>query len=189
MLVEGIKVAAEQWDMADQAIHVKGLEPAGYDPRVLKGMGLAYGTSGRGACHLRATFYKPELAGMIDRDQIEEKAKMFVTWEDRLTFFDTLILCRFYRDMYQWQELATMVKATTGLDLTTEEMIALARRITDLTRQFNIQEGLTSEDDKLPGRFSKEVLPESGKTVSEDDMQILLTNYYKARDWAEDGMV
>jgi aldehyde:ferredoxin oxidoreductase len=55
--------------MADQAIHVKGLEPAGYDPRVLKGMGLAYGTSDRGACHLRATFYKPELAGMVDPEK------------------------------------------------------------------------------------------------------------------------
>ena len=46
----------------DMAVHVKGLEPAGYDPRVLKGMGLAYATSDRGACHLRATFYKPELS-------------------------------------------------------------------------------------------------------------------------------
>lgn len=46
-------------------MHVKGLEPAGYDPRVLKGVGLGYATSDRGACHLRATFYKPELSGMI----------------------------------------------------------------------------------------------------------------------------
>ena len=58
-LAKGIKSAAKEWGMEDQAIHVKGLEPAGYDPRVLKGMGLAYGTASRGACHLRATFYKP----------------------------------------------------------------------------------------------------------------------------------
>ena len=59
--------------MEDVAVHVKGLEPAGYDPRVLKGMGLAYAVSDRGACHLRTTFYKPELTGMIDPSQIEGK--------------------------------------------------------------------------------------------------------------------
>jgi aldehyde:ferredoxin oxidoreductase len=41
-------------------------------------MGLAYATSDRGACHLRATFYKPELAGMIEPGQIENKASMLL---------------------------------------------------------------------------------------------------------------
>ena len=56
ILAKGIRFAADSWGMTDQAIHVKGLEPAGYDPRVLIGMGLAYGTSDRGAYHLRARF-------------------------------------------------------------------------------------------------------------------------------------
>jgi aldehyde:ferredoxin oxidoreductase len=84
---------------------VKGMEPAGYDPRVLKGMGLTFATAPRGACHLRTTFYKPELAGMIPPDQIEDKAEMLIDFEDRLNIFDTLILCRFYRDLYSWEEL------------------------------------------------------------------------------------
>lgn len=86
VLSKGIRYAAKVFNMEDQAIHVKGMEPAGYDPRVLKGMGLAYATSDRGACHLRATFYKPELSGMIAPDQIEGKAKLFIDFEDRLTF-------------------------------------------------------------------------------------------------------
>lgn len=48
ILAKGIEYAADEFGMTDQAIHVKGLEPAGYDPRVLKGMGLSYGTSPRG---------------------------------------------------------------------------------------------------------------------------------------------
>ncbi len=187
-LANGIKVAADQWGMADQAIHVKGLEPPGYDPRVLKGMGLSYGTSDRGACHLRATFYKPEIAGMIAPDQIEGKSEMFTEWEDRLTFFDALILCRFYRDMYQWEELGEMVRGTMGLDLSDDDMRAIAKRITDNTRLFNLREGLTPEDDKLPKRFSKQVIPEAGKIISEQDMQLLLQNYYKARGWDENGV-
>jgi aldehyde:ferredoxin oxidoreductase len=187
-LAEGIKAVAKAWNMEDQAIHVKGMEPAGYDPRVLKGMGLAYGTSDRGACHLRATFYKPELAHMIDPDQIEGKAKMFAEWEDRLTVFDALILCRFYRDLYQWDELAAMIKGVTGLELARSHMRAIAARITDGTRRFNIREGLTPEEDKLPKRFHTEVLPETGKSITEEQMEQLLRDYYKARGWDANGV-
>lgn len=187
LLAKGIKEVAKEWGMEDQAIHVKGLEPAGYDPRVLKGMGLAYGTSDRGACHLRATFYKPELSGLIDPDQIQDKASMFAEWEDRLTFFDTLILCRFYRDLYQWAELSTIIEGTTGLKLDKEGMRYIAARVASDTRRFNIREGLTPEDDRLPRRFHKEAL-ESGKVITEGDMNSLLQDYYKSRGWNKDGV-
>ncbi|MBS3808869.1 MAG: aldehyde ferredoxin oxidoreductase family protein [Desulfobacterales bacterium] len=186
-LAGGIKQAAKKWSMEETAVHVKGLEPAGYDPRVLKGMGLSYATSDRGACHLRATFYKPELAGMIDRDQIEGKAEMFAEWEDRLTVFDCLVLCRFYRDLYQWEELGRMIKAVTGLDMDKDEMRALAANVTDNARRFNIREGLTPEDDTLPKRFHREVLPETGQIITEEQMDTLLKEYYKARGWDEAG--
>jgi aldehyde:ferredoxin oxidoreductase len=186
-LAQGIKKAAREWGMEDQAIHVKGLEPAGYDPRVLKGMGLAYGTSDRGACHMRATFYKPELAGMVDPDAIEGKAAVFVEWEDRLTFFDALMLCRFYRDLYQWDSLATMLRGSTGLDLGVEDMKTIARRITDETRTFNLREALRPADDHLPKRFYTEALPETGKSISEAQMAQLLKDYYRVRGWDEQG--
>ncbi|MBW1703501.1 MAG: aldehyde:ferredoxin oxidoreductase, partial [Deltaproteobacteria bacterium] len=186
-LARGIKAAAEEWGMEDQAIHVKGLEPAGYDPRVLKGMGLAYGTASRGACHLRATFYKLELTGMVDPDQIEGKAAVFVEWEDRLTIFDTLILCRFYRDLYQWGELETIIGSTTGLKLSTDDMRSIATAVTDNTRRFNIREGLQIEDDRLPKRFHNEAL-ESGQVITEDEMKTLLKEYYRSRGWDEKGI-
>ena len=187
-LARGIKIVSRQWGMEEQAVHVKGLEPAGYDPRVLKGMGLAYGTSDRGACHLRATFYKPELAGMIDPDVIEGKAEMFAEWEDRLTLFDCLILCRFYRDLYQWEELAEMINATTGLQLSTEQMRKIARSVTDNARWFNIREGLTPDEDKLPQKFYKEIIPEKEKIITEEQMNTMLKEYYKARGWDENGV-
>jgi len=186
-LARGIKHAAKEWGMEDQAIHVKGLEPAGYDPRILKGMGLAYGTSDRGACHLRATFYKPELSGMVDRDEIEGKAKVFAEWEDRLTIFDTLVLCRFYRDLYQWEQLAEMIKGTTGLDLDVKAMRRIAANVTDDVRRFNLQEGLTRQDDLLPPRFHKEPLPETQKVITAEQMDQMLKEYYQVRGWNERG--
>jgi len=188
VLARGIKAAAREWGMEDQAIHVKGLEPAGYDPRVLKGMGLAYGASDRGACHLRATFYKPELAKMIDPDQIEGKAAMFAEWEDRITLFDAMVLCRFFRDLYPWEQLGTIIKASTGLDLNRDAMRSIAAAIADNTRRFNLREGLEPEDDYLPKRFHLEALPETGKVITEEDMRRLLGDYYQARGWNERGI-
>jgi aldehyde:ferredoxin oxidoreductase len=188
VLARGIRHAAKQWDMEDRAVHVKGLEPAGYDPRVLKGMGLAYATSDRGACHLRATFYKPELAGMIDPDQIEGKAAMFAEWEDRLTVFDCLILCRFYRDLYQWDQLSEIIRAVTGLEMDTTSMRLLAKNVSDNARRFNIREGLTPDDDRLPKHFHKHALPETNKIITEKQMARLLKEYYKARGWNKDGI-
>lgn len=187
VLARGIRHAAKMWSMEDRAIHVKGLEPAGYDPRVLKGMGLAYGTSDRGACHLRATFYKPELSGLIDRDQIEGKAEMFAEWEDRLTVFDCLVLCRFYRDLYQWEELGRMIRAATGLAMDKEAMRALAASVTNNARRFNIREGMTPADDRLPKRFHREVLPETNQVITEEQMEVLLKEYYRARGWDAAG--
>ncbi len=186
-LARGIKYTAKEWDMEDQTIHVKGLEPAGYDPRALKGMGLAYGTSARGACHLRATFYKPELSGMIDPDRIDGKAKMFTEWEDRLTIFDAMILCRFYRDLYQWDELFTIIQATTGIKLNIQEIRTIAAAILDNIRRFNLREGLTPEDDRIPRRFFREALPETGKIITENQMTQLLNEYYRERGWNEKG--
>ncbi len=187
-LARGIKEAAREWHMEDQAIHVKGLEPAAFDPRVLKGMGLAYASSPRGACHLRATFYKPELSKMIDPDQIEGKAEMFAAWEDRLTIFDTLILCRFYRDMYQWEELQTMIKGCTGLDLRIKDMRRIAAGISDRARVFNLREGVVPADDRLPERFYTEKLGKDGKIIRREHMQKMLSDYYRARGWGSDGL-
>lgn len=187
-LASGIRVAAKAWGMEDQAIHVKGMEPAGYDPRVFKGMGLAYGISDRGACHLRTTFYKAELSGMIDPDKIDGKAEMFTDWEDRMAVFDALILCRFYRDIYPWEKLAILIEGVTGMTLDKGGMRRLAAWIADNTRRFNLREGLTPDQDRLPMRFHTEPLPETGKVITEEAMDQLLHDYYKARGWDDQGI-
>jgi aldehyde:ferredoxin oxidoreductase len=174
--------------MSEQAIHVKGMEPAGYDPRLLKGMGLSYATSDRGACHLRTTFYKAELSGLIDPQRIEGKADVLVDWEDRLTLFDTLVLCRFYRDLYPWESLATILEAATGWKLDTDELRSVAAAVSDNTRRFNLREGLRPADDRLPVRFFREPLPETGQVMTEQQFEQLLREYYRARGWSPAGM-
>jgi len=187
LLANGIVAASRQWGLEDLAIHVKGLEPAGYDPRKLKGMGLTFGTSPRGACHLRTTFYKPELSGLIPPDQIEQKAAMLIDYEDRLNIFDTLVLCRFYRDLYSWEELTKVIPLITGKETSEEKLHHIAAHIADMTRQFNIREGLQVEDDHLPKRFYQEALPEGG-SLTRSEMEYMLQDYYQLRGWDNEGI-
>jgi len=184
ILSEGVRHAAKVWGMEETAIHVKGLEPAGFDPRVLKGMGLAYATSDRGACHLRATFYKSELSGQIDPDQVKGKARLFVDYEDKMTLFDALILCRFYRDLITWEDLQEIIKSACNLSLKKKELKAMASGIINLARAFNQREGVTQKEDKLPRRFFREVLQETGKAIQPQDMEVMLKEYYALRGWA-----
>ena len=186
VLAEGIKVAAREWDLEDIAVHVKGLEPAGYDPRTLKGMGLAYATSDRGACHLRATFYKPELAGMIPPDQIEGKAEMFLEFEDRLAIFDTLILCRFYRDFYLWDVLADIIHKATGMKADEKVLKEKARSVANQIRRFNLREGMQPEDEQLPKALLRP-LQDSGNAITEEELDVMLKEYYQLHGWDEKG--
>jgi aldehyde:ferredoxin oxidoreductase len=189
ILAEGIRHAAKVWQMEDIAIHVKGLDPAGYDPRVLKGMGLANATSDRGACHLRATFYKAELGGMIPMDQMEGKAKLFLEFEDRFNIHDSLILCRFYRDIYwDWNYLSTMVEVTTGLKLDETGLRKISSRIQTGSRKFSLREGLSPKEDTLPKRFFDEPLGKDGKTISREELQKMLQDYYSLRNWNGEGI-
>jgi aldehyde:ferredoxin oxidoreductase len=186
ILAEGIKSASRELGLEDLAIHVKGLEPAAYDPRVLKGMALAYGTSDRGACHLRATIYKAELSGMADPGAVEGKAELLIDYEDRHTLFDTLILCRFFRDLIPWEDISTIYEATTGLKLNREGLKKTCSTIMDATRRFNLREGLTKRDDDLPPRFYTEPIGKN-KVLKREEYQLMLSRYYQLRGWDEEG--
>ncbi len=183
ILAEGIRYASKKWGLEDLAIHVKGMEPAGYEPRVLKGMGLAYATSDRGACHLRATFYKAELSGMMSPDQIEGKAEMVIDFEDRHTLFDSLIICRFFRDLYPWEAISVLIHATTGMKLDKKRLQMTASNITGKAREFNLREGVKRTDDVLPKRFFEERLQDSGKLLPRADFGKMLSDYYRLKGW------
>ena len=187
ILAEGIRHAAAVWHLEELAVHVKGMEPAGYDPRVLKGMGLGYATSDRGACHLRATFYKPELSGMIDPAETTDKAELFIDFEDRLTIFDSLILCRFFRDLYPWEKLSEMLEMITGETFERAKLSEVATRIADLVRRFNLREGMSPNADRLPKQLHRR-LKDSGKVITEKELGIMLNDYYCLRGWNRNGV-
>jgi aldehyde:ferredoxin oxidoreductase len=154
-----------------------------YEPRVLKGMALAYAISDRGACNLRASVYAAELAGKIAPETIEGKAKMVFDLEDQHALFDALILCRFFRGLYQWEQIARIIHATTGMDLDKEQLQGIASNIANKTREFNLREGMTAAADTLPNRLFSEKLEDSGKGITEDEFMKMRSEYYALRRW------
>ena len=183
ILADGIRNAAKEWGLEDIAVHVKGMEPPGYEPRALKGMGLAYATSDRGACHLRATVYKPELSGMAPPEQVEGKAELLLDYEDRHNVFDALILCRFYRDFYPWETISLIVSATTGMKADKQQLQQISANIRNKVREFNAREGMAREDNTLPARFFNEPLEDSGKILKKPEMDKMLSDYYRLTGW------
>jgi len=180
LLGPGIKQVAADLGLEELAVHVKGLEPAGFDPRVLKGMGLSYATAARGACHLRGTFYKAELSGEIPKEQIKGKAELQIDYEDRAAIFDTLILCRFFRDFIKWDELTELIAGTTGMRLSKAELQLMANRITERTRRYNLREGIDSSYDTLPPYLLAKP-NEEGASISREDLTTLLEQYNQIR--------
>ena len=73
------------------------------------------------------------------------------------------------------------------MELNSEKMRFIAAAITDNTRRFNLREGLTPEEDRIPRRFFREILPETQKIITENQMEQLITDYYKERGWNEKG--
>jgi len=83
-----------------------------------------------------------------------------------------------------------MFNAATGRDVAPSFFNEVGERIWNQVRLFNLDEGLDARDDRLPRRFVDEPLPSGphkGRRISDDDMTVMLTDYYRLRGWDSDG--
>jgi len=199
VLAEGVKKAAEIIGKGSEkiAVHVKGLEPPGYDPRGLKGVALAIAVSGRGACHLRHMAYRPNLTGShpfrkgkIDRLSYSGQAEMIKEQEDFYTLIDSMVLCKFVClptiGPILWEELINLYSIITGIEVEKRDLVIVAERTSDLIKSFNVREGINRRDDALPERFIKE--PIKDQIVKRQKLRTMLDKYYKLRGWNRKGI-
>jgi aldehyde:ferredoxin oxidoreductase len=192
ILAEGVKNAADKLGKhsKDFAVHAKGLEIPGYDPRGAFGMGLAYATSDRGGCHQRAWTVKAELYDPeLERFSFENKAKIVKEVQDERAAFFSLVLCDFAP--ISEEDCVDMWNLATGFDHTIESYLLAGERIWNLIRLFNLREGLDPADDKLPPRFFNDPFtkgPAKGVVLSEEGFQQGLKEYYSLRGWGAKGV-
>ncbi|MBP1730982.1 MAG: aor 6 [Deltaproteobacteria bacterium] len=190
LLSEGVKRASEKMKGSEAfAIHVKGLEPPAYDPRGMKGQGLTYALSDRGACHLRSNTLRTELLGIpvpIDRYGYEGKAQMIADLQLSYVAFDSIIGCAFGGFGITQADFVEGIAAATGWPFTVDELRTTCQRIWALTRLFNTREGFTRKDDTLPQRFFNETStkgPSKGQVMDRASWEKMLDEYYEIVGW------
>ena len=182
ILAEGVRDAARILGLEDLAIHVKGLELPGFDPRSLKGMGLAYATSQRGATHLQSLFYLDEIKREYKPGDVRERVRALVEAEDRMTLFDMLLLCKFYRTYLGWEDIVLLVEAVTGRRFREEELRERVSKILSLSMAFNRQEGISVEEDTLPGNLLKKA-GRNGIGLRPEELKKMVAEYHRLRGW------
>jgi aldehyde:ferredoxin oxidoreductase len=191
MLAEGSLRVATRFGHPELSMSVKGLELAAYDPRGFKSMGLAYATSTRGGCHLRAYFIGPEALATpyaVDRFAIAGKAALVILYQDLSALIDSLGLCIFTIFALNPEHYARLLSSVTGEPLDGKQILSMGERIWNLERLFNLREGFTREDDTLPPRFSQETLPRGHSKNQFVDLDPLLDEYYALRGWDGRGV-
>ncbi|WP_291766186.1 aldehyde ferredoxin oxidoreductase family protein [Caldivirga sp. UBA161] len=185
----GTKGIGEKLGVGELAIHVKGLEPAGYDPRTLKGMILNNAVSERGADHLWSMAYSIDIAGQGGGRFAtgSEKVAAVMDFEERSTLYDSMLLCKFGRYIYDWEAMRNVLNAVTGFNYTISDLKEAAQRIIVMHRYMN---GTTIEQDRLPPRWLKEPVVYEGKSyvVTEEEWVGMVKEYYRLRGYDERGV-
>ena len=192
LLAEGVRRASKKIGDGSEkfAMHVKGLEIPGYDPRGAFGMALAYATSDRGACHQRAWTVRAEIEGKLEpRFSTKGRARFVKETQDERAMCFSLVLCDFAP--LEVKHFVELLNKATGFNFTVEDYLKTGERIWNLTRLFNVREGITRKDDTLPPRFMEEPLPEGvtkGQVVTKEMLDEMLDEYYALRGWDKNGV-
>jgi aldehyde:ferredoxin oxidoreductase len=179
----------------EASMSVKGLELPAYDPRGAYGMALAYATSNRGGCHLRAYPISHEILRKpvaTDRFSFEGKARIIKIAEDMNAVIDSLTACKFVFFAASLEEYAKVLSAVTGRAHDTQSLLKIGERIYVLERYLNSLNNITSADDDLPERFfAEEGTSTPNVRVKALDRQEFLaarSNYYRIRGYDDRGV-
>jgi aldehyde:ferredoxin oxidoreductase len=194
-LAEGVARLSKHFGNESEsfAMHVKGMEFPGYEPRGAFGSGLSYAVSPRGACHRRAWPPAKEILGDYDPFTIEGKARMIKEVYDENCVLHSLLVCDFPSKFIplSQEDYAKYFEAVTGEAISKKDFAVIADRIETLIRMFNNREGFTRKDDTLPKRTLSEPLPDGpakGKYIGEANLERMIDEYYEARGWNSEGV-
>jgi len=188
---EGVRKASLKIGQGSErfAIHVKGLELPGVEPRGSWGMALAFATADRGGCHQRAWTPTAELHGLIPRFSTEGIARFVKETQDERSVCFSLVLCDFVP--FGVGDFIELLYNAIGLEFDKESYLKTGERIWNLTRMFNVREGISRKDDTLPPRIMEEeapVGPAKGLKITKEILDKMLDEYYALRGWDKNGI-
>ena len=186
----GSKRLTAKYGHPELSMSVKGQEFPAYDGRGIQGMGLAYATSNRGACHLRGYTVASEVLGIpVKTDPLtaEGKPELVIAFQDATAAFDSAGLCIFTSFAWGLADVAPQVAAACGDEFTLENLAKIGERIWNMERDFNNKAGFTNKDDNLPPRLLNEPAKTGPAKGLVSKLPEMLPKYYTARGWNQDG--
>lgn len=202
LLAEGTKRAAEKIGKGAKkyAIHVKGQEVPMHEPRLKRALGLGYAVSPTGADHVhnihdtgfitKSAWEGVRPLGILDQVPVEDlgpdKVRLLIYNVYWAVLNNCLVMCNSIP--WSYDEKLKIVKAVTGWNTTTWELMKTSERVINMARAFNVKEGLTAKDDWLPDRFFHPQTsgPLSKVAVNPDKLEEAKHTYYSMMCWNEE---
>ncbi|MDP1792340.1 MAG: aldehyde ferredoxin oxidoreductase C-terminal domain-containing protein, partial [Methylibium sp.] len=176
----------------DLSMSVKGQEFPAYDSRGIQGMGLAYATSNRGACHLRGYTVASEVLGIpVKTDPLvaEGKPELVKAFQDATAAFDSAGICIFTSFAWGLADVQPQVAAACGEEFTLEKLNEIGERVWNMERDFNNKAGFTAKDDTLPKRLLTEPAKTGPAKGLVNKLPEMLPLYYEVRGWDAGGQL
>jgi aldehyde:ferredoxin oxidoreductase len=167
------------------AMHTKGVEIGGYDPRGAKGMALVYGCGPRGGCHHAGGYTVTAELTDPNVDRYADSGKVPIvlfTRNRRAAAADSGGTCAFLTVGMDNDVLAAMLSAATGNPMTVQDMMAAGERISMLERVLNVREGLRANGDLIPPRLIEEGVTEGLTAGHVVDWDLMRKEFYAASE-------
>ena len=185
---------------AEFNLTVKGQELPMHEPRLKQALGVGYAVAPVGADHMmnvHDTDFVNEGEGLVrvnavlekkvgplrPNDLGEDKLQVFYHELNWMHFQDCAVNCHFY--VYHYDHMADALSGVTGVEYSIHDILAVGERAQTLARLFNLREGFTADDDKLPKRVMKafETGPLAGMEISEESFNWAKRRYYELMKW------
>ena len=207
LLAEGMTRAASSFgpEAEELVTAVKANPMPAHMPEVKRSLALIYAVNPYGADH-QSHEHDPSYAdypermaelGLVDPqpDDVlnEEKVRYSMVTQHLYSALNTIGVCQFVWgpswQLYGPEQLAEMVRAVTGWDITLQELMTAGERALNMMRAFNAREGFTRAEDKLPPKLFKplEGGPSDGIAITEDELAFALSTYYDMCGWDSEG--
>ena len=193
-LAEGSNIYCKK-NQNTYSMSVKSQELPAYDPRGAYGMALAYATSTRGGCHLRAYPISHEILrkpSATDRFSWSGKARIIKLSEDNFAVIDSFVACKFIFFAASLEEYAQIYTSVTGVETSTSDLQKIGERIVYHERVMNSLNGFCDTHDDLPDRFFEESGTDGHgikiPPLSRSEFLETRKKYYRIRGLSENGL-
>ncbi len=190
VMANGANATAAHFGHPELAMTCKGQGIPAYDPRGIKGMGLGYATSNRGACHLRGYTPAAEVVGNVlgpstvaDPLAWKGKGEMNFIFQNVHAVTDCLDVCKFATFAESLDSFAAQYEAMTGVPCDAGHLLKVGERVYNLERHINNLNGFREGSDILPKRFTTEPSTMGGSKGHVCELDDMLVEYYDKRGW------